>query len=669
VTERVRRSKELLSAKEEAERATAAKADFLARMSHEIRTPMNSVLGMTEIALQTQLTVEQQSYLQLVQDSGKSLLRLINDILDFSKGEAKGLQLDHVPFHLYETFALCLRGLSHKAKQNGVELVLRVAADAPKRVVGDPHRIQQILVNLVGNAVKFTEQGEVVVDVECATGGPGGRVTLYLQVNDTGPGVARDEQERIFRAFTQEDSGIAGRFGGTGLGLAICSQLVELMDGEIWLDSELGKGSRFHVTLGLEGDVEPSSPEAPLPEKNLWRQDQLILVVERNEKSREVTRTLLERAGYKLVSVANAAGAIEHANSLQREGGRFAVAILDLPHWDGRGRRLVDKLEKINGPLGIICLSPTGQGEDHRWTGQHVNLVKPVLPEELERSLIEALLPSSERRVQSLAAPIVQAPASRALNILVAEDNPTNQHVVFTMLERLGHKTSVVANGQEALDRLESESFDLVLMDMQMPVMGGLEAVRTLRQRERGTGAHVPVVALTAQAMQGDRERCLSEGMDDYLSKPLDMEALGQVLVAQSMTDPLSLREAFLPKPSSQEARMVDLPGLLRRIGDSPVALAKITELFERDTAKLLGELEDQVATAGPSLKSGAAHTLKGMLRNMCCQQAAEMATELEMSTVVPDWKLARTLLDNLKEAVNSAALDLRTEVERSSPN
>lgn len=668
ITERLKRNQELVEARDQAERASAAKADFLARMSHEIRTPMNSVLGMTEVALQTSLTVEQRSYLELVQSSGQSLLRLINDILDFSRGEAHRLTLESVEFDLRSTFARCLRGLSIQSRQKGVELVLRVADDAPERVVGDSHRLQQVLINLVGNAVKFTAAGEIVVDVACAASGDGGLTTLYLEVSDTGPGVALEEQTRIFRAFAQEDTGIARRYGGTGLGLAICSQLVELMDGEIWLESEPGRGSCFHVTVALSAAAGPDKEEEPVSSLR-WEKGALGLVLEENHKSREQTRQMLARQGYSTICVGSQSEALNEAVTLRKEGGRFAFAVLDLPTWGKRGRRFYEELTRLNGEMDIVCLSPSNCSDEERWAEHFVSLVKPILPGELYQALIDAGA-EGVRHVPIEAPVSLRGDEVGPLRILVAEDNPTNQTVVSTMLDRLGHQAILVDDGQAALDRLMEESFDLVLMDLEMPVMGGIEAVQLLREREAELGRHTPVVALTAQAMQGDRETCLAAGMDDYLSKPLDMSSLLRVIDARApSTRPQAI--VTLPAPVEQFSLMpppgvVDFSTLRSRIGDSPVALARVTELFERDSGRLLGELGAQIEAGGASKKSAAAHTLKGMLFNVCAGQAARLATELEASTKKGDWEAAREQISVLRREVRGAVNELQREASKS---
>ncbi len=661
ITERRRRNQELISAKDAAERATAAKADFLAKMSHEIRTPMNSVLGMTEMVLQTTLTREQRSYLLAVQRSGQSLLYLINDILDFSRGEARRLTLENVAFDLYDTLATCLRGPAHIAREKGIELILRMASDAPQRVLGDPYRLQQILVNLVSNAVKFTPEGEVLVDIACGSSATNEPVTLYLNVVDSGPGVEKSEQEKIFGAFTQEDTGIARRFGGTGLGLAICSQLVDLMGGEIWLESEPGQGSSFHVTVALRG-VDVPAPDSVFG--GAWSNDRQVLVMEPNAKSLDVTRSMVNRAGFSAVCAEEQQDALEYARKLKLEGGAFAVAILDFYSWDRRAQKFIAQLEALNGPLGVICLSPAAHRASESWAEDLVFLSKPILPEELNEALQEAMSPLSKRSRLVKPSEGIEALRSRPLRILVAEDNETNQQVVSLMLERLGHQAELVENGLMALDRLSERSFDLVLMDLQMPVMGGQEAVRLLREQEKSTGRHLPVVALTAQAMRGDKEDCLLAGMDDYLCKPLDLNSLAHVLDAH--TDSVSLSRATPSStPPGRDTQgkegYVDFTALRRRIGDTPQIFAKISTLFERDTQVLLAQLESQIAAAGAPMKGAEAHTLKGTLRNVCANGAAEQAAELEHSTGDGDWAKARAQIIVLRQMVTEVVRELQS--------
>ncbi len=664
ITERLRRNQELTEAKELAESASAAKADFLARMSHEIRTPMNSVLGMTEIALQTSLTREQRSYLELVQTSGRGLLRLINDILDFSRGEAHRLVLEEMPFDLRETIGQSLRGLSLQARKKGVELVLRVSEDSPTIVVGDSHRLQQILANLVGNAVKFTAEGEVVVDVECSGGEPGMTTTLYLQVSDTGPGVAVEEQAKIFQAFAQEDTGIARRYGGTGLGLAICSQLVELMDGEIWLESELGQGTCFHVTLALSCAEQPDSTIAEL--QQVMTPGAFVLVVESNEKSREQTRRFLENAGYAAIPAATPSDALLKIQLLVREHQRIAWAVLDLPTWDAQARRFVQELERINGPFGMICLSPINRSEEERWVENLVSLVKPVLASDLSGVLRETpqTMPVFSGTGES---PLSQLDLRiRPLHILVAEDNATNRLVVSTMLERLGYTAEFVDNGQAALKRIQKQRFDLVLMDLEMPIMGGMEAVRSLRERETASGGRLPVIALTAQAMPGDREACLGAGMDGYLSKPLDLSSL--LFAIERVATESSLRE--VPRSAVPAAAQslapgaadIDLTALRSRIGHDRTALTKLSELFEKDSTRLLAEISAQVQAEGASIRSGGAHTLKGMLFNVCAPGAGALAASVESATQNGNWSVARDHLTMLRNQVSAVLTALQNE-------
>ncbi len=666
ITERLRRNRELVEAKERAEHASIAKAEFLAKMSHEIRTPMNSVLGMTELLLGTPLSSDQRRYLEVSQQSGKALLHLINDILDFSRVEARRLTLETIPFDLNEVLVTCLRGPSHAANQKGVPLILRVEPDSPRRVIGDPHRLGQIVVNLVSNAVKFTDSGEIIVDVAFANDAAEEKTTLYLAVQDSGPGVAPEEQQRIFRAFVQEENGIARRFGGTGLGLSICSQLVELMDGEIWLQSELGKGSTFHVTVALR--VDPIAHEYPVS-SGLRIDMGVALVVDPHRVRREVHCSILRRLGYYPIDAPNLSEAVDAIRVLCAAGGTLGVAVVDVPEWEERGGAFIERLGLLTGPVPTVCLSDAPGLDPTPGMEAVVYQLKPFTPEQLRHAIAQADAPISERMRASLIPMPLDEPTQRALRILVAEDNATNQLVVSSMLDRLGHHVDIVENGQEALNRCAARSYDLVLMDLQMPVMGGLEAARAIRDRERGTSHHLPVVALTAQAMADDRLACQEAGMDDYLSKPLEMAALSGVL--KKYCDEAAPAMPASGPPSTMKNKVhqdtcVNFSLFRERIGENGEAILKLCSLFERDTSRHLVELREQIQSRSSPEKSAAAHTIKGMLRNICANQAADLAARLEKSTGRGAWDQAEQELGDLESLVDRVALELRLCAEQS---
>lgn len=682
------RDEELIIAKERAEQATRAKSAFLANMSHEVRTPMNGIIGLTKLCLNTDMTPLQREYLRGVWTSADSLLTIINEILDFSKIEAGALDFAPIPFELRECIDEAVRTLALRAHEKELELAYEVSPEIPDTLVSDPVRLRQIVINLVGNSLKFTHQGEVVVHVAIEE-----RLTnalrLHFRVRDTGIGIPEDKIEVIFQAFAQADSSTTRNYGGTGLGLTISARLVEMMGGRIWVESSMGEGSTFHFTgvFQLADTEQPKAPRRVIDQV----QGMNVLVVDDNATNRRILEQMLLSWNMRPTLVNGGPAALKALDAATAAGQTFPLIITDhnMPGMDGF--TLTEKIKEMQYPGDpvIIMLTSTqlvGDTARSRAVGINTFMTKPVNQSDLYNIILKALgvtPPTSNKKDRFKGLDLAAlSKEMRPLKLLLAEDNPINQTLAITILEGWGHTVIVANDGQEAVEAVQREPFDVILMDMQMPRKDGFEATAAVREYERGTGRRTPIIALTAHALKGDRERCLEGGMDGYVSKPLQDEDLfaeidrlapevsvlttmasaeavvtpveepvpekagngdGKVVVSVSTNGHGDGTPAESPAPPAEEPaaasaeaepkpeEIVDLPALHARLGNKKALLKRIAAQFLELYPQQMADIKAAVEAQDMDALYKAAHKFKGSVGNFAAPRAVQAALALEM--------------------------------------
>lgn len=617
ITEKKKVREAIIKAREEAEMASKAKSEFLANMSHEIRTPLNGIIGFTDLLLNSKLEDFQREYLEIVKNSSESLLGIINDILDFSKIEAGRLELEEIPFNLRKNIKQTLHSLSVKAYEKDLELMLDIDHNVPDHFNGDITRIRQILVNLIGNGIKFTDEGYISLkialkDLQKST------ATLHFSISDTGIGIPAEKQKHIFSAFNQADVSTSRRFGGTGLGLAITKQLVELMNGEIWVNSTPNVGSAFQFTIKLK-TTEGLSKRQETAFKIL--KGKKVIVIDDFPANNKLLRKILENWEMEVTTYENPLEATDHIISVNEQGKPYDVILIDnhMPELDGftMTKRLKQLFPEINERIMVLSSTNLIQDIDNA-KNLHLGgyMVKPVLQQDLKNNLISIFKKPEKIRISGFEAyELNKGPENKELKILLAEDNQVNKKLAVKILENFGHSVDTAENGLEVLELLEKNKYDIAFMDIQMPKLDGFETIKEIRKKEETSGAYLPIIAMTAHAMKGDEERCLKAGADGYVSKPIKQPAIKEAI--SRVVNIFDIKESSEENTSNGNSDIFDERELKNKIGNDKAFIAEILSLFIEETQNDLDRLSDVVKDKNyPEVKI-LAHKLKGSAANI----------------------------------------------------